>query len=129
MAEDDYVLLTEAAYSVSGNVVAVKADTISGKVDGTRTDGSILVDGTWYKKAGASVTAPTAGDDLEYHDLAELAGVLAQQARARFARDAGALGGADAGEGGRETGAQKAESHSAELFKKTHFNFLLLFVS
>ena len=66
MAEDDYVLLTEAAYSVSGNVVAVKADTISGKVDGTRTDGSILVDGTWYKKAGASVTAPTAGDDLEY---------------------------------------------------------------
>ena len=66
MAEDDYVLLTEAAYSVSGNVVAVKADTISGKVDGTRTDDSILVDGTWYKKAGASVTAPTAGDDLEY---------------------------------------------------------------
>ncbi len=66
MAEDDYVLLTEAAYSVSGNVVAVKADTISGKVDGTRTDDSILVDGTWYKKAGDSVTAPTAGDDLEY---------------------------------------------------------------
>ena len=66
MAEDDYVLLTEAAYSVSGNAVAVKADTISGKVDGTRTDGSILVDGTWYKKAGDSVTAPTAGDDLEY---------------------------------------------------------------
>ena len=67
MAEDDYVLLTEAAYSVSGNTVAVKADTISGEVDGTRTDGSILVDGTWYKKAGdSSVTAPTAGDDLEY---------------------------------------------------------------
>ena len=36
MAEDDYVLLTEAAYSVSGNMVAVKAETVSGKVSGSR---------------------------------------------------------------------------------------------
>ena len=66
LAEDDYVMLTEAAYSVSGNVVAAKAETVSGKVSGTKSDGSIQIDGAWYKKAAASVSAPNAGDELDY---------------------------------------------------------------
>ncbi|MBS7226418.1 MAG: hypothetical protein KH050_14005, partial [Clostridiaceae bacterium] len=65
MAEDDYVLLTEAAYSVSGNMVAVKAETVSGKVSGTKSDGSIKVDGTWYKKAADDVDVPGNGDELD----------------------------------------------------------------
>ena len=65
MAEDDYVLLTEAAYSVSGNMVAVKAETVSGKVSGTKSDGSIKVDGTWYKKAADDVDVPSNGDELD----------------------------------------------------------------
>ena len=65
MAEDDYVLLTEDTYSVSGNYVAVKAETVSGKVSGTRTDGSILIDGNWYSNAGVT-DVPSSGDELDY---------------------------------------------------------------
>ena len=66
IAEDDYVILTNKDYSVSGNTVAVKADEVSGKVAGTKADGSIKVDGNWYKKADADVDAPDSGDTLKY---------------------------------------------------------------
>lgn len=73
MAEKDYVYLTEAAYTVSGDWEAVKADTVSGKVSGIKgsTDKSIQVDGSWYKQAvvatGADpIDVPNNGDDLEY---------------------------------------------------------------
>ena len=49
-----------------------------------------------------AVEALGAGDDLENHDLTELAGVLAQQAGAGLTGDAGALGGADAAEHSRQ---------------------------
>ena len=67
MAEDDYVVLSDKDYTVSGNYVAVKADQISGKVAGTKSDKSIKVDGTWYKTADAAeVDAPDSGDTLKY---------------------------------------------------------------
>ena len=68
MAEDDYVMLTENTYSVSGNYVAVKATSVSGKVAGTKNDGSIKVDGTWYKAAPGVESAdyPSSGDNLKY---------------------------------------------------------------
>ena len=66
IAEDDYVILTNKDYSVSGNTVAVKADEVSGKVAGTKADGSIKVDDNWYKKADADVDAPDSGDTLKY---------------------------------------------------------------
>ena len=66
IAEDDYVVLTNKDYSVSGNTVAVKADEVSGKVAGTKADKSIKVDGNWYKQAAATVDAPDSGDTLKY---------------------------------------------------------------
>ena len=64
MAKDDYALLTEATYTVSGDVEVVKAETISGTVEGLKADGSFKMDGTWYSKAVAAVVAPSNGDDL-----------------------------------------------------------------
>ncbi|MDY4173403.1 MAG: S-layer homology domain-containing protein, partial [Evtepia sp.] len=69
IAEDDYVYLTEAAYTVSGDMTVVKADTVSGKVTGTKGatgEKSIKVDNAWYEQAAASVGVPNNGDDLEY---------------------------------------------------------------
>ena len=66
IAKDDYVVLTNKDYSVSGNTVAVKADEVSGKVAGTKADKSIKVDGNWYKQAAATVDAPDSGDTLKY---------------------------------------------------------------
>ena len=66
IAKDDYVVLTNKDYSVSGNTAAVKADEVSGKVAGTKTDKSIKVDGNWYKQAAATVDAPDSGDTLKY---------------------------------------------------------------
>ena len=70
MAEDDYVLLTEKEYTVSGDYVAVKAETVSGKVAGIKNTNTIKMDGNWYKKAptinSASITVPASGDDLDY---------------------------------------------------------------
>ena len=66
IAEDDYVVLTNKDYSVSGNTVAVKADEVSGKVAGTKSDKSIKVDGNWYKRADKTVDAPDSGDTLKY---------------------------------------------------------------
>ena len=68
IAEDDYVVLTNKDYSVSGNTVAVKADEVSGKVAGIKSDKSIKVDGNWYKPAAAAAAkdAPKSGDTLKY---------------------------------------------------------------
>ena len=70
MAEDDYVMLTEKEYTVSGDYVAVKAATVSGKVTGIKNTDTIKMDGNWYKKAptlnSATITAPASGDDLDY---------------------------------------------------------------
>ena len=69
MAEDDYVYLTEKTYTVSGDWEVTKADTVSGKVAGTKgtgTEKSIKVDGVWYEQAAATVDVPGNGDDLEY---------------------------------------------------------------
>ena len=69
MAEDDYVYLTESTYTVSGDWEVTKADTVSGKVAGTKGsvgEKSIKLDGAWYEQAAASVDVPNNGDDLEY---------------------------------------------------------------
>ena len=67
------------------------------------------------------------GMHLQDHDLTELAGVLAQKASARLTGDAGALGGADAGEDRRQTGAQQRQSQTAELPQRIlMMNFLLI---
>ena len=74
MAEDDYVYLTEAAYTVSGNWAAVKAETVSGTatgVKGTTPSQSALIEGTWYETAPGAYAAdntivPKSGDKLDY---------------------------------------------------------------
>ena len=70
MAEDDYVMLTEKEYTVSGDYVAVKAPTVTGKVTGIKSTDTIKVDGNWYKQApvvsGTTITTPATGDNLDY---------------------------------------------------------------
>ena len=67
-AEDDYVVVTPAAYSVSGYTEITKADIVSGKVDATKTDGTKVTDvkvaGTWYSLSDKNNT----GDPIKLND-------------------------------------------------------------
>ena len=66
IAKDDYVLLTDKAYTVSGKYEVVEAETISGEVEATKKEDSkvsIRVDGTWYKQAGTETAK--AGNELQ----------------------------------------------------------------
>ena len=68
-AEDDYVVVTPAAYSVSGYTEITKADIVSGKVDATKTDSNskvtdVKVAGTWYSLSDKNNT----GDPIKLND-------------------------------------------------------------
>ncbi|MEE0256424.1 S-layer homology domain-containing protein, partial [Evtepia sp.] len=71
-AEDDYVVVIDKDYTVSGNTEITKASIVSGKVDGTKgttnaTD--VKVDGTWY-----SVAAPgSTGDPIKLNNSYDFA--------------------------------------------------------
>ena len=73
-AEDDYVVVTPAAYSVSGYTEITKADIVSGKVDATKTDSNskvtdVKVAGTWYSLSDKNNT----GDPIKLNDSYDFA--------------------------------------------------------
>ncbi|MPN23283.1 hypothetical protein SDC9_170671 [bioreactor metagenome] len=65
-----------------------------------------------------TVQALRAGNNLKDHNLTELAGVLAKQAGARLAGNAGALCGADARKNRRQARAQQRQSQTADAAQK-----------
>ena len=65
------------------------------------------------------IQALSAGDHLQNHNLAEFAGILAQQACAGFTGHAGTLGRANAGENGRKARAQQCQSQTAPAAKES----------
>jgi len=64
IAKDDWVILTDGDYTVTGKAEAKETEKVSGTVDGVRTNGEVRIDGTWYKK-GDNATAPKANDEVE----------------------------------------------------------------
>ena len=71
-AEDDYVVVIDKDYTVSGNTEITKASIVSGKVDGTKgttnaTD--VKVDGTWYSVA----TPDSTGDPIKLNNSYDFA--------------------------------------------------------
>ena len=63
-AEDDYVVVIPADYTVSGDTEITKAEIVSGKVDATKTDSSdvvtdVKVSGTWYSLSDKNDTGDT----------------------------------------------------------------------
>ncbi len=79
-AEDDYVVVVDKAYTVSGNTEITKASVVSGKVDATKSKNikkgettqsyvsEVKVDGTWYKVADPTDT----GDTIKLNDSYDL---------------------------------------------------------
>ena len=79
-AEDDYVVVVDKAYTVSGNTEITKASIVSGKVDATKSKNiktgqttksyvsEVKVDGTWYKVADPTDT----GDPIKLNDSYDL---------------------------------------------------------
>ena len=73
-AEDDYVVVVPAAYTVDSYTLVTKADIVSGKVAATKTDSAnkvtdVKVDGTWYSLADKN--AP--GDTIKLNDSYDFA--------------------------------------------------------
>ena len=67
-AEDDYVAVVNAAYSVTGNTIITKMGTVSGKVSATRNNGSdAKVDDTWY-----SIVANETVENNDEYDFATI---------------------------------------------------------
>ena len=67
-----------------------------------------------------AVQALGAGDDLKDHHLAELGGILTQQAGARLAGQAGALCAADAAEYSRQSSPQQGQGQPANAAQESH---------
>ena len=75
-AEDDYVVVVDKAYTVSGNTEITKASVVSGKadavknktIDGTSYVSEVKVDGTWYKVAKPNDN----GDTIKLNDSYDL---------------------------------------------------------
>ena len=59
--KDDYVVVTAAGNYGSGNGLVEKAEVVSGKVTGTKSDDGVSVGGNWYTMAGREYNA-----DSEY---------------------------------------------------------------
>ncbi len=73
-AEDDYVVVVPAKYTVDAYTLVTKADIVSGKVAATKTDDNskvtdVKVDGTWYSLADKN--AP--GDTIKLNDSYDFA--------------------------------------------------------
>ena len=68
MAKDDYVVVTAAANTVDGVPVLEKAEVVTGKIDGFKTDAgidSVRVDGVWYEESAGSVITQNNGATVE----------------------------------------------------------------
>jgi len=72
-AEDDYVIICDSQYTVSGNVEVAKADVVSGEaasIKGPETQPTdVRVDGTWYTVANPAET----GDKIKINDAYDFA--------------------------------------------------------
>lgn len=66
--KDDYVVLTAAGNYGTGNGLVEKATVVTGKVNGTKSDDGVAIDGEWYTMAGKKgnmVTRPNTGANVE----------------------------------------------------------------
>ncbi len=57
--KDDYVILTAAGNYGTGDGLVEKAEVVTGKVTGTKSDDGVSVGGNWYTMAGKSYNATT----------------------------------------------------------------------
>ncbi len=65
-AEDDYVAVVDADYSVSGDMTITKLDSVSGKVDATRAGGSeFKTNSNWYTIV-ANETSVSLNDEYDF---------------------------------------------------------------
>ena len=62
--KDDQVMIVAAANSVTNKVEVTKLDVLTGKVDATKGDTKVQINGTWYGKA--SGTAMNLGDKYDF---------------------------------------------------------------
>jgi len=69
MAKDDYVVITNAVNTVDNTYVLEKAEVVTGKIDGFKTDAagidSVRVDGVWYEESAGSVITQNNGATVE----------------------------------------------------------------
>ena len=66
--KNDYVVLTAAGNYGTGNGLVEKATVVTGKVNGTKSDDGVAIDGEWYTMAGKKgnmVTRPNTGANVE----------------------------------------------------------------
>ena len=73
-AKDDWAVIVDADYTVDGEAVITKADTVSGKVTSVKTNAAgtatteVRIDGVWYKAAIVDTTAISAEVDLVVYE-------------------------------------------------------------
>ena len=68
MAKDDWVMITSENNTTNDTAVLSKIDTVTGKIDGKRTNGtidSIRVDGVWYEEIKDGVISQNNGSTVE----------------------------------------------------------------
>ena len=66
--KDDYVVLTAAGNYGTNHGLVEKATVVTGKVNGTKSDDGVAIDGEWYTMAGKKgnmVTRPNTGANVE----------------------------------------------------------------
>ena len=67
IAKDDWAVIVSGDYTVTGDPIITKADSVSGKVEGTKSGSpnEIKINGTWYKKSTSVTTNPSVDDEVE----------------------------------------------------------------
>ena len=68
IAKNDYVVLTAAGNYATGDGLVEKATVVTGKVDGTKSNDSVSLDGEWYTMAGkdnAMIKRPNTGAKVD----------------------------------------------------------------
>ena len=67
IAKDDWAVVVAGDYTVTGDPIIAKADSVSGKVEGTKSGSpnEIKINGTWYKKSTSVTTNPSVDDEVE----------------------------------------------------------------
>ena len=68
IAKDDWAIVVAGDYTVTGDPVITKADSVSGKVNGVKASSTsnpaeVKIDNTWYKLT-SSVSTPDVGDEI-----------------------------------------------------------------
>ena len=65
IAKDDWAVIVAGDYTVTGDPVITKADSVSGKVTGVKSSNpvEVKIDNTWYKLT-SSVSTPDVGDEI-----------------------------------------------------------------